>query len=343
MNHAENAMKKNPRPNIDLPDGFRIDSAAEIVEGETNHVFFCEGEFRGRTGSAYVKASKHPQLNLSNENAVLSVLKNSGIPVPEVIWYGGERNDVLVVEALPGKLIWDYIDPRRKLYASSLSDFGNFGCKSARFGPDSVGFLSNSGAMLRKSDKILSQTDRIFATKPKVRQAARDKALLYLRAYGECLARIHNLTIPWTSQKRLRLYNLIGEEEVDDERFRQLVSWLQQNKVNSTSDVFVHGDYNTASVLFHNDAISGVIDWEFAGSGWREYELAWALRARLSFLNTEPERQAILDGYLRYSTYDEKSLRWCEVLNYLHFAYWGIKRGSDYTPFALDRAEKLAG
>ena len=36
--------------------------------------------------------------------------------------------------------------------ASSLSVFGNFGCKS---------------------DEILPQTDRIFASKPKVRQAAR--------------------------------------------------------------------------------------------------------------------------------------------------------------------------
>jgi len=272
---------------IDLPDELRIDSLVRNVDGDTNDVFFCKGDFDGRASRAYIKVSKHPQSSLANEQAVLTELKKTGVPVPEVIWYGREKSEVLIVEAIVGDMIWDYIDPRRGSYD-------------------------------------------------------RDKALLYLHAYGECLAQVHSLDIAWPAQKRPRLYGLIGEERVEDERFRRLVSWVQANNATGPGQVFVHGDFNTASVLFHDDSISGVIDWEFAGRGWREYDLAWTLRARSRFLNTEAERKAILDGYAQCSSHDEEALRWCEVLNYLHFAYWTRECEPAYTSFALDRAMDVA-
>ena len=105
----------------------------------------------------------------------------------------------------------------------------------------------------------------------------------------------------------------------------------------------MHGDFNTASVLFSDASISGVIDWEFAGMGWREYDLAWALRARTVFLNTREEREAILKGYRLHASFDATYLRWCEVLNYLHFAYWARERESEYASFALEKARDLAG
>jgi aminoglycoside phosphotransferase (APT) family kinase protein len=89
--------------------------------------------------------------------------------------------------------------------------------------------------------------------------------------------------------------------------------------------------------------VSGVLDWEFAGIGWKEYELAWALRARIHFLNSAAERDAVLSGYQSEGGYDAEQLRWCEVLNYLHFAYWSRDSNSDYCPFALTRAESTAG
>lgn len=272
---------------INLPDKLKIDSVVKNEEGETNDVFFCKGHFDGRLITAYIKVNKNPRLSLFNENAVLTELKNTKIPVPEVIWYGGKKNEILIIEAVVGDLIWDFIDSRRGAYDIK-------------------------------------------------------KSLLYLHACGECLAQIHNLEIAWTPQKRPRLYGLIGEEKVDDERFKRLVSWIKTNKVTTANQVFVHGDFNTASLLFHNDSISGVIDWEFAGSGWREYDLAWILRARSSFLNTKQERDAILDGYKQRSTYSEETLRWCEVLNYLHFAYWCKDSEPLYTSFALNRALQIA-
>jgi len=85
------------------------------------------------------------------------------------------------------------------------------------------------------------------------------------------------------------------------------------------------------------------VDWEFAGSGWREYDLAWMLRARTSFLNTQAERDAILEGYLKHASYDEDALLWCEALNYLHFAYWTREDEPAYTSFAIEKAQAMAG
>lgn len=273
---------------VDLPRELKIVSLEKNLIGETNDVFFCVGQFDGRPISAYIKVSKHPRLSLSNEHKVLSALADAGLPVPVVLWYGGRRNDVLIVEALAGRMIWDYIDPRRGPYD-------------------------------------------------------RDKAIAHLHSYGECLARIHGLAMPWPPQKRSRLHGLIGEEDLADERFKGLVSWVRANDAVSPERVFVHGDFNTASVLFDNDSVSGVVDWEFAGAGWREYDLAWALRARTSFLNTRPERDAILNGYFAHASYNEAALRFCEVLNYLHFAYWSRKDEPVCTSFALDRAMEIAG
>lgn len=273
-------------PGLNLPDALKITAVERNTIGETNDVFFCNAEFEGQPLSAYIKVGKGLNSNLANEKAILDRLALTAIRTPRVLWYGNLTKEVLVLEALPGLMIWDYIDPRRR------------------------GF-----------DK--------------------DKVLSHLRAYGECLGQIHNLSLDWAPQRRPRLYGFIGEEDVEDIRFQRLVTWLQTHAPACNPRTFVHGDFNTASVLFKNGSISGVVDWEFAGSGWREYDLAWVLRARTAFLNTESERDAVLSGYRVQSSYDSGALQWCEVLNYLHFAYWSRNDDPEYTSFALRKAMDL--
>jgi aminoglycoside phosphotransferase (APT) family kinase protein len=168
------------------------------------------------------------------------------------------------------------------------------------------------------------------------------KTLAYLRAYGECLGRIHAAPLAWAPQKRLRLEGLVGEENLTEAHFMGLVSWLERHAPPKREQVFVHGDFNTSNVLFQAGAPSGVLDWEFAGSGWREYDLAWTLRARTAFLGSQAERDAVLEGYREHSQYDPEALRWCEVLNYLHFAHWNSSGEPDYAAFALRKARELA-
>ncbi len=273
---------------LSLPKELKVSFTEKVDIGEetTNDVYFCKGEFRGHPIDFYLKLNKNPPSGLTNERNVLEALTSTSIPAPRVIWYGRKEQEILVLEAIKGFLLWDYIDPKRRRY-----------------------------------DK--------------------QKVLPYLSTYGESLAKIHNLPLKWEPQKRLGLYHLIGEQDLDDDRFASLVSWLRNNEPAQKTHVFVHGDCNTASVIFDKDEISGIIDWEFAGLGWKEYDLAWILRARSGFLNTDAERQTILAGYKQLSTYDEEALRWCEVLNYLHFAYWDRNDYSLYTEFAIQKAREI--
>ena len=274
--------------NFTFPPELKIASFEKLDIGETttNDVYFCRGKYRNHPADFYVKVNENPPSYLSNEKNVLEALTSTFIPAPRVIWYEKQKKEILVLEAVKGFLLWDYIDPRRQRY-----------------------------------DK--------------------QKVLPYLSTYGEFLAKIHNLKLKWEPQKRLKLYHLIGEQDLDDDRFVPLVSWLRNNEPVQKTQVFVHGDCNTASVIFDEDKISGIIDWEFAGLGWKEYDLAWILRARLNFLNTNAERQAILGGYKKVSTYDEETLQWCEVLNYLHFAYWDRNDDPGYTKFAIQKAQEI--
>ncbi len=173
---------------------------------------------------------------------------------------------------------------------------------------------------------------------PKRRFYNPEKILPYIGRYGGMLGRIHELPGEWPQQQRRNLYNLIGEEELEDREFREIIDWLAANRPSDMDEVFTHGDLNSANVLFYQDEISGVVDWEFAGIGWREYDLAWVLRRRLNYMNSEEERAAFLEGYRSVSTYDPGMLRWCETLNYLHIAYWTIEREAEYGRFALSLA-----
>jgi aminoglycoside phosphotransferase (APT) family kinase protein len=161
-----------------------------------------------------------------------------------------------------------------------------------------------------------------------------------LRQYGEMLGRVHTLPVEWEEQRRAHLYGFIGEEEVEDSRFEEIVLWLRINPVERAESVFVHGDMNTANVLTDRGTITGILDWEFAGMGWREYDLAWVLRQRKHYLKSPHEREELLNGYRSVADYDVETLRWCEVLNYLHIAFWVRDRFPNYTSFALTKARE---
>jgi len=272
---------------INIPQNFNFIIDRQVHEGETNDVLYGYGSFENSKKAAYVKINKNPKLSLVNEYKLLKQLFQSDIEVAKVLWHGSINRETLIIQALQGNMLWDYIDPRRELYNE-------------------------------------------------------DKVLAYLFEYGRTLAEIHSQSVQCDKQIRQKLYNILdAERDSGLYDFKEIINWLEKQNVIHNFNTFVHGDFNLANVLMYKDKVSGVIDWEFAGMGWKEYDLAWTLRTRLTFLNKQIERSAILDGYLSVTTYDEQSLRWCEVLNYLHFAGWSIKSNPEYTLFAVNKAKEL--
>ncbi|TVQ38613.1 MAG: hypothetical protein EA384_08690 [Spirochaetaceae bacterium] len=161
-----------------------------------------------------------------------------------------------------------------------------------------------------------------------------------LHQLGELVGWLHTIKLDWQPQKRTSLYGLLGEQELDDPRFQELVHWLRQNAPHNRDQVFVHGDLNDANVLVNRGEVSAILDWESAGIGWREYELAWILRERRNYMNSVQAREFFLDGYGARSTYDRHALRWCEVMNCMHVAFWCKDRYRNFMDFNLQKARE---
>lgn len=157
---------------------------------------------------------------------------------------------------------------------------------------------------------------------------------------GAWVGKLHESGMNWRMNKRTALYSFLGEEEVDDPRFQEIVLWLTHNPPPEKDTVFVHGDLNDANALVAEGEVQAILDWESAGLGWREYELAWILRERRNYMNTEASKQAFLEGYTSVASYDEDALRWCSVMNCLHVAFWCKDRYPNFMDFNLAKARE---
>ena len=161
-----------------------------------------------------------------------------------------------------------------------------------------------------------------------------------LESFGEFVGRLHSLDLDWPEMKRTSLYGFLGEEEIADWEFGEIVLWLKANPPPQKSLVFTHGDLNDRNVLVESGQVTGILDWESAGTGWREYDLAWVLRERRNYMNTPEAKESFLRGYSQYSSYDPDALRWCMVMNCLHVAYWCRESFPYFKTFNLEQARR---
>ncbi|MFW5797564.1 MAG: phosphotransferase family protein [Spirochaetota bacterium] len=168
--------------------------------------------------------------------------------------------------------------------------------------------------------------------------ASRLESTLY--DLGVWVGKLHTSGMQWEMNQRTALYSFLGEEEVEEPRFREIVLWLQYNPPPEKDIVFVHGDLNDANALVQDGSVTALLDWEAAGLGWREYELAWILRERRNYMNTEESRRAFLDGYESVTRYDEDALRWASVMNCLHVAFWCKDKYPNFMDFNLAKARE---
>ena len=145
-------------------------------------------------------------------------------------------------------------------------------------------------------------------------------SLSYMEAYGETLARIHQLTP--TAGK------------VPDRKFLHtppdaLLEKLQLSSYKTyfscppapTKPVFCHGDFHYANILWQDKQISGILDFELSGYGDRNFDIAWAIFRRhgQTFMNTEAEMQQFLRGYAKHGTYHLDSIIYYMAQNYVYF------------------------
>lgn len=143
----------------------------------------------------------------------------------------------------------------------------------------------------------------------------------YMFEYGHTLATLHlaSGTFPNAPHRRyhdmpeLSYFEKIGMEAIYD--------WLIANKPTQINKCFVHGDFHYANILWKEGHIAGILDFELAGIGNREFDIAWALilRPGQQFMQKEAELQAFIAGYSSVATCDRALVRYYMVLIYTRF------------------------
>lgn len=142
----------------------------------------------------------------------------------------------------------------------------------------------------------------------------------YCNRFGYSLGEIHSLTFTERLAKGRKIHNL-PENPQNDPFIAAARCWLEGNAPASVNEAFIHGDHHYANLLWADDCISGILDWELAGWGNKELDLAWAVipRPGQQFFKSRYEEDEILSGYCRVNHFDLKAYRYYKVLHLTHF------------------------
>ncbi len=155
----------------------------------------------------------------------------------------------------------------------------------------------------------------------------------YMEEYGETLAYIHKLNVDARPQADRRFHHRPSEDALNALGLSHLNDFFAKEPQNAQT-VFCHGDFHYANVLWDAHHISAVLDFELAGYGNRDFDIAWALFLRPSqrFLKTEEEIDLFIQGYQRQGECCREAIRYYMAQCYVHFL--GFCKEADYTDYA---------
>lgn len=147
-----------------------------------------------------------------------------------------------------------------------------------------------------------------------------------LLIYGEELAKIHKIKTRKINNSMKRKINYIPDKNdynIHDKEVQIYIKYLVRNYFKKRSKTFIHGDFHYGNILFKDNNIAGVLDWEYAGKGLKEQDIAWALILRPDqlFLDNIEDIKLFLEGYNNYNSYKYEKLKWCLINGYLHFYF----------------------
>ena len=146
------------------------------------------------------------------------------------------------------------------------------------------------------------------------------ESLGYMEEYGAALAKIHALQPQARPMADRKFFHAPPDALLEKLDLGQLKAYFAEEPPPDDT-VFCHGDFHYANLLWENGHISGILDFELAGYGGRNRDIAWALilRPGQRFLKTEEERQLFLQGYGRHANCDAQAVRRWMARFYVYF------------------------
>ena len=94
-------------------------------------------------------------------------------------------------------------------------------------------------------------------------------------------------------------------------------------------------------MLWQNGEISAILDFELAGIGIKEFDIAWALilRPGQKFLTTQAEFDAFLNGYAQIGNYEINKVLYYMAQIYCYF-YFFNENNETYTNYIKNWLDK---
>lgn len=145
-------------------------------------------------------------------------------------------------------------------------------------------------------------------------------SLAYMENYGAALARLHRLTPDAPPQADRRFYHRPPKELLNKLALSHLDSYFDHPPAHHRNG-FCHGDFHYANLLWEDMQISAILDFELAGYGDQDFDVAWALFCRPGqrFLRTPEEQQLFLQGYGKHCEFDAYAVRFYMAQSYVYF------------------------
>lgn len=145
-------------------------------------------------------------------------------------------------------------------------------------------------------------------------------SLSYMEAYGDALAQLHGMCISAKPQADRKFFHPPTKELLQKLELTSLADFFE-NKPSQEETVFCHGDFHYANLLWDKHQISAILDFELAGYGNRDFDIAWALflRPGQTFLKTDLERDLFLEGYQKHGSCSIKAVKYYMAQCYVYF------------------------
>lgn len=145
-------------------------------------------------------------------------------------------------------------------------------------------------------------------------------SLDYMEEYGETLARIHQMTLSAKPQADRRFCHCPDAEILKKLNLQFLRDFFERKPLQEET-AFCHGDFHYANVLWEEGHISAILDFELAGYGNRDFDIAWSLflRPGQRFLKTDKELELFIKGYQKHRKCDVEAVKYYMAQCYVYF------------------------
>lgn len=261
-------------------------------------------------------------------------LKYSAFELKEVLGYPHAGNDVFYVRgSVNGAETRAYIKVARHKDAAVANEVSILDKLDAPIFPKIIDYDRETG-LFSVTQEMPGQRLSVI-----VGDNEHTESAMYMEEYGEALGRIHSLTIDARPQADRRFHHRPSEEMLETLGLSYLNDFFAKEP-KRIKTVFCHGDFHYANVLWENHHISAILDFELAGYGNRDFDIAWALFLRPSqrFLKTEEEFDLFIKGYQKYGECCIETVKYYMAQCYVHFlTFCKEKDYSDYARTWLKR------